>query len=165
MTVMTPETFTTPDLFDECRDQVQVPDSGLMHFGGNKKFIGQAVTVTCPDDNSFAVEALKQDGTGKVLVIDGNASKQFAFIGDIMADNAIKNNWAGVIVNACCRDIEILSEMDLAVMALGVTPRSTVKKGKGETGQSVSLLNTTIEQGDWIYGDLNGILISKSSLI
>ena len=157
--------FTTPDLFDEFRDQVQVAESGLMLFGQKNKFYGQAVTVTCPEDNSFAVDVLKQPGEGKVLIIDGFASKKYAFIGDIMAENAIKNGWAGVIVNGCCRDIEILADMDIGVMSLGVTPRSTLKRGFGDKNQQVTLLSATINPNDWVYADVNGLVISKTPLI
>jgi len=157
--------FTTPDLFDDFRNDVEVAESGLIHFGGKSKFYGQAVTVTCPEDNSYAAEALMQPGEGKVLVVNGFASKKFAFIGDIMAANAIKNGWEAVVINGCCRDIEILKTMELAVMALGTTPRSTLKRGFGDKDQNVSLLGTVITPNDWLYGDVNGLVISKKPLI
>ena len=157
--------FTTPDLFDDHREQVDVPESGLVQYGGKTKFYGQAVTVTCPEDNSFAVDALKQPGEGKVLVINGFASKKYAFIGDIMASNAINNGWSGVIVNGCCRDIEILATMELGVMALGVTPRSTLKRGFGDKNQSLNILSATIAPNDWLYADSNGLIISKTPLL
>lgn len=72
--------FTTPDLYDDHRDHVQVMDSGLYHFGKNKHFCGQAITVTCPDDNSLAADILHQDGTAKVLIIDGFASKRLLLL-------------------------------------------------------------------------------------
>lgn len=162
---MTMKEFTTPDLFDDYRDDVQIAEAGLIHFGGKTKFFGQAVTVTCPEDNSAAVEQLSKPGKGKVLVIDGFASKKFAFIGDIMAGNAITNGWEGVVINGCCRDIEILKDMDLAVMALGVTPRSTLKRGFGDKGQTVSMLSTVIAPNDWLYADVNGLVISKKELV
>ncbi len=157
--------FTTPDLFDDNRDQVRISESGLRSYGGKSKFYGQAVTVTCPEDNSYAVEALKQPGKGKILVIDGFASKKYAFIGDIMATTAISNGWEGVIINGCCRDVEILKTMDIAIMALGVTPRSTLKRGFGDKDQNVNLLGTTILPNDWVYADLNGLIINESPLI
>ncbi|WP_158969363.1 putative 4-hydroxy-4-methyl-2-oxoglutarate aldolase [Paraglaciecola sp. L3A3] len=162
--IQTPFEFTTPDIFDEHRDQVEVAESGLFHYGGNSKFYGQAVTVTCPEDNSKAVELLKTSGKGKVLVINGFASKKFAFIGDIMADNAIKNDWQGIVVNGCVRDIEILKEMPLGVMALGCVPRSTFKRGFGDTDQTVDFLSTRIEPNNWLYADVNGLVVSKIPL-
>ena len=157
--------FTTPDLYDEHRDHVQVADSGLQHFGNKTIFYGQVVTVTCPDDNSFAADILHENGKGKVLVIDGFASKRFAFIGDIMAERALKNRWEGVIINGCCRDIEILATMDLPVMALGSTPRSTLKRGFGDKNQTVTMLSSTINPNDWLYADVNGLIISPNALL
>jgi len=133
---MTP--FTTPDLFDDHRDSVQVADSGLYHFGKKTTFYGQVVTVTCPEDNSFAADILHENGEGKVLVINGFASKRFAFIGDIMAER---------------------------VMALGSTPRSTLKRGFGDKNQAVTMLSTILEPNDWVYADINGLIISKTPLI
>jgi regulator of ribonuclease activity A len=156
--------FTTPDLFDDHRGNVDVAEYGLFHYGGKTKFYGQAVTVTCPEDNSKAVELLKTSGVGKVLVINGFSSKKFAFIGDIMADNAINNGWEGVIVNGCVRDIEILKKMNLGVMALGVTPRSTLKRGFGDINQNVDFLSLSIQPNDWVYADLNGVIVSKKEL-
>ncbi|TMO71753.1 ribonuclease regulator [Pseudoalteromonas sp. S3785] len=156
--------FTTPDLFDDHRESVQVADSGLRHFGKKTTFSGQAVTVTCPDDNSFAADILHENGEGKVLVIDGFASKRFAFIGDIMAERALKNGWEGVVINGCCRDIEILATMDLPVMALGSTSRSTLKRGFGDKNQTVTMLSTSINPNDWLYADVNGLIISPNAL-
>ena len=108
---------------------------------------------------------MHENGEGKVLVINGFASKRFAFIGDIMAERALSNGWEGVIINGCCRDIEILATMNLPVMALGSTPRSTLKRGFGDKNQAVTMLSTTIEPNDWVYADINGLIISKTPLI
>ena len=162
MPSMTP--FTTPDLYDEHRDHVQVADSGLQHFGNKTHFYGQVVTVTCPDDNSFAGNILYENGEGKVLIVDGFASKRFAFIGDMIAERALKNGWHGIVINGCCRDIEILATLDLPVMALGATPRCTTKRGLGAKDHPVNMLNTTINTGDWVYADVNGLIISSKAL-
>ena len=159
------DNFTTPDLFDDHRESVQVADSGLRHFGKKTTFSGQAVTVTCPEDNSFAADILHENGKGKILVIDGFASKRFAFIGDIMAERALKNGWEGVVINGCCRDIEILATMDLPVMALGSTPRSTLKRGFGDINQTVTMLSTTIKPNDRLYADVTGLIISPNALL
>ena len=50
-------------------------------------------------------------------------------------------------------------------MALGSTPRSTLKRGFGDKNQAVTMLGTTIEPNDWVYADINGLIISKTSLI
>lgn len=158
-------TISTPDLFDENRDNVNVAEMGFTQYGGVKAFCGQAVTVACPMDNSMAVEAIKDNGEGKVLIIDAGQNKNFAFLGDIMADKAINNGWAGIIINGCVRDIEILRDMPLGVTALGVIPRSTVKKGRGLRDIPVALNGLVVEPGDYIYSDENGVIQSKIALL
>ncbi len=157
--------FTTPDLYDAHLAHVQVADAGFCQFGGVSHLMGQAVTITCPNDNSLVGELLRTPGDGKVLVVDAGASRQFAFLGDQLAEHAIKNNWQGVVVNGCIRDIEIIQTLPLAVMALGSTPRKTDKRGLGEQVAAVSFASVTIEQGDWLYGDTNGLLISPNKLV
>lgn len=157
--------LSTPDLFDEHRDRVQVAASPLHHFGARCLFMGQAVTVSCPLDNSLAVDLLKTDGSGRILVIDGGATRDYAFLGDQMAENAIQHGWEGVIVNGCVRDVEILETLPLGVMALGVTPRSTVKKGKGAARVPVHCFGLQVNPGDWLYADRNGLLLSQEPLL
>lgn len=157
--------FTTPDLYDDYSNQLQVASAGLFHFGKVTKFAGQAITIQCPNDNSLVGELLKSNGDGKVLIVDANNSQQFAFLGDNLAKSAIENNWQGIIVNGCVRDIEILEHMPLAIMARGCIPRKTLKQGFGEQVSAVSFLDITINKGDWVYGDRNGLLVSQSKLI
>jgi regulator of ribonuclease activity A len=156
--------ISTPDLFDANRDCVCVAHQGFKQFGGMSQFSGQAVTVSCPMDNSLAVEAIKEPGEGKVLVIDAGNNPDYAFLGDIMAEKAIRNHWAGIIINGCVRDIEILRTMPIGVMALGVIPRSTVKKGVGLKDIPVACHGLTVHPGDYLYADENGLLLSKQPL-
>ena len=157
-------TISTPDLFDKYRADVAVARQGLIEFGSIKQFFGQAVTVVCPIDNSIAVEAIAEPGLGKVLVIDAGNNADYAFLGDIMAAKAIDNQWSGIIVNGCVRDIEILRDMPIGVMALGVIPRSTVKKGHGTRHIAVACQGLIIAPGDFLYADENGLLLSKQAL-
>jgi regulator of ribonuclease activity A len=47
---------------------------------------------------------LSEPGDGGVLVIDGGGSLHTALVGDLIADLARSNGWAGVIVNGAVRD-------------------------------------------------------------
>jgi regulator of ribonuclease activity A len=125
---------------------------------------GELQTVYCPDDNSKVKSLLQSNGTGKVLFIDGQASNKVALLGDILATKAIKNNWLGIIVNGCVRDVEILRELPLCIFALGACPKKSSKEDRGEVGISLKIQGININNGYWVYGDLNGILISKNEL-
>lgn len=161
--------FVTCDLLDDNpATQVMSPSIDgkcFKNFGGRQAFGGEVVTVKCFEDNSRVKELLATDGKGKVLVVDGGASMRCALMGDLIGESAVKNNWAGVIIYGCVRDVDALAQLDLGVQALAAIPQKSNRQGAGETGLALSFGGVTIAQGNFIYADNNGILISNQSLI
>ena len=104
----------TPDICDKHEDKVTLLALPLQNYGRKSAFYGEIVTIRCYHDNSKVREMLGQDGTGKVLVVDGHGSCQKALLGDQLAILAIDNNWEGVIVNGAIRDAAAMAEMELA---------------------------------------------------
>lgn len=161
--------FVTCDLLDEYpQTQVISPSidgKAFKNFGGRKAFGGEVVTVKCFEDNSRVKELLATEGAGKVLVVDGGASMRCALLGDLIGESAVKFNWAGVIVYGCVRDVDALAQLDLGVQALAAIPQKSNRKGAGETGLDLAFGGVIIQQGNYIYADNNGILVSKTCLI
>lgn len=161
--------FVTCDLLDDNPDaQVLSPSidgKSFKNFGGRKAFGGEVVTVKCFEDNSRVKELLATDGQGRVLVVDGGASMRCALLGDLIGESAVKFGWSGVIVYGCVRDVDALAALDLGVQALAPIPQKSNRKGAGETGLSLNFGGVTIKQGDYIYADNNGILVSGKKLI
>lgn len=57
-------------------------------------------TVKCFENNPLVRERLtKEDGTGKVLVVDGGGSVRRALMGDQLAAGAVQNRWKVSIVS------------------------------------------------------------------
>tara|TARA_B100001248_G_scaffold257659_1_gene240570 strand:+ start:3028 stop:3498 length:471 start_codon:yes stop_codon:yes gene_type:complete len=154
--------MNTPDLSDKYPDKDFLLD--FQCFSRIKSMHGQISTVFCPDDNSFVREMLSENGHQKIMFIDGAKSKNVALLGDNLATLAIENNWSGIIVNGRIRDAEIISQLDVAIFALGTCPRKSSKKNQGKKNIELSIDGLTIKPGDWVYADINGILISDSEL-
>jgi regulator of ribonuclease activity A len=154
--------MNTPDLSDKYPDKDFLLD--FQCFSRIKSMHGQISTVFCPDDNSFVREMLSENGHQKIMFIDGAKSKNVALLGDNLAALAIENNWSGIIVNGRIRDAEIISQLDVAIFALGTCPRKSSKKNQGKKNIELSIDGLTIKPGDWVYADINGILISDSEL-
>lgn len=154
-----------PDICDQFEDSVQLIDVEFKDFGGRACFYGEIVTVRCYQDNSLVREVLQRNGKGKVLFIDGNGSCQKALLGDQVALLAVNNQWEGVIVYGAIRDVGEIRTMPLGVKALGTSPFKTEKRGAGEQQVSITVNTQVIPPGDYIYADLNGVLISKELLI
>lgn len=154
----------TPDICDKHEDKVTQLELPLHSFGRKFAFYGEIVTVRCYHDNSKVREMLSQDGTGKVLVVDGHGSCQKALLGDQLAILAIDNNWEGVIVNGAVRDVAMMAEMELGIKALGTCPFKTEKRGAGEVNVTLTIHNQMVQPGDYIYADWNGVLMSTELL-
>ncbi len=156
--------ISTADLYDAHETSVQVAEPLYRDFGGVKAFAGRVATVKVFEDNSLVRAELEKPGLARVLVVDGGGSTRCALLGDNLAELAVKNGWSGIVVHGCVRDTRALSELSLGVKALASNPRKSVKRGEGETGVLVIFAGLTVHEGDWLYADEDGILVSSSEL-
>ena len=155
----------TTDLCDEYGDRVTTADPiGFKHFGGRHTFHGQIETIKCHEDNSLVRTAVGASGVGKVLVVDGGGSLRCALLGDLLADMAVKNNWAGIIVYGCIRDSEVIGTLELGVMALATHPRKSEKRNIGLSNVNVQFAGANFIPGQYVYADLDGIIVSAQPL-
>ncbi len=149
----------TCDLYDEHLDAARVLTIPLINLGGAGEFCGTAVTVKCFEDNSRIKELVAQDGGGKVMLVDGGGSLRCALVGDVLAGEAQRNGWAGVIVYGGVRDKAALRGLELGVMAVGVTPRKSVRRGEGQVGIPIQLGDIWCRPGDIVFADEDGVLL------
>ena len=157
--------FSTPDLCDAHPTLVRVVAPLFKSYGGRGAFGGPIVTVKCFEDNSRVKECLAQPGDGRVLVVDGGGSLGCALLGDLLAAQAVKNGWAGVIVHGCIRDVDAIAAMAIGVQALAATPLKSIRKGLGEINVSVVFGDVTFRPGQYLYADNNGIIVSARQLV
>ena len=172
--MMNKENFVTCDLLDaNPESQVCLPNiegKSFYSFGGKDRFFGEIVTVKCFEDNSYVKSLLNSDGkdhkgSGKVLVVDGGGSMRCALLGDMIAQAAIDNGWAGVIVYGCVRDVDDMAQMDLGVMALGCIPRKSTRRDEGQTDIEICFGDLTLSSGMFVYADNNGMIASAQPLL
>lgn len=156
---------STPDLCDTYPDHVRILMPLFKNFGGREQFGGAVVTVKCFEDNSLVKEILGTPGAGRILVVDAGGSMRCACLGDLLAQQALDNDWCVVIMHGCVRDADEIKTINVGIQALGIHPMKTEKKGIGEQGLSVSFAGVTISPGDYIYADNNGVLVSSVELV
>jgi len=158
-------TWITPDLCDDHPDEVRVVHGiHWQSYGGRRSFGGCVETVKCYEDNSRVKEHLASPGEGKVLVVDGGGSLRHALIGDMIAENAVSNGWAGVIIFGACRDVDALAELELGVFALGAVPIKSVRRQEGQLNVPVHFGGVTFSRGDHVYADANGVIVAERAL-
>lgn len=153
-----------PELCDRYPDDVRILEPMLGNFGGRERFFGQIVTIKAFEDNSLVREQVAQPGEGRVLVVDGGGSMRRAMLGDMLAEKASANGWAGIIIYGCIRDVNAIADLDIGVQALGAHPLKTDKKGIGELNVVVRFGGVDFVPGEYCYADNNGVLVSQKPL-
>jgi len=153
-----------PDLCDQYPEQVRLLQPVFNSYGNNIIFGGEIVTVKCFEDNSIVKQLVNQPGLGRVIVVDGGGSLRKALLGDMLAQAASDNGWAGLVINGVIRDAGTIATIALGVQAINTSPMKTEKLGAGLLNVPLEFAGQVIKPGDYIYADLNGVLISDSAL-
>jgi len=104
-------------------------------------------------------------GLGRVMVVDGGGSKRNALLGDMLAQKAASNGWAGLIIYGSIRDADVIAKIALGVQALGTHPRKTEKHDVGNLNIAVTFGGVTFYPGHFVYADNNGIIVSEKALL
>ncbi|XVE82072.1 hypothetical protein DITRI_Ditri15bG0117200 [Diplodiscus trichospermus] len=133
-------------------------------YGKRHAFSGPIVTVKVFEDNVLVRQLIESKGEGRVLVIDGGGSTRCALLGGNLAVAAQNMGWSGIIVNGCVRDVDEINACDIGVRALASHPLKSNKKAVGDKHVTVRFAGTLIHDGEWLYADNDGILISKTEL-
>ncbi|SRX92946.1 Regulator of RNase E activity a RraA [Mycobacterium tuberculosis H37Rv] [Mycobacterium shimoidei] len=149
----------TADLVDEIGPDVRSCDVQFRQFGARSQFAGPISTVRCFEDNALLKSVLSEPGEGKVLVVDGAGSLHAALVGDVIAELARSNGWAGLVVYGAVRDAAALRRIDIGIKALGTNPRKSTKTGAGERDVELILGGVTFVPGDIAHSDDDGIVV------
>jgi regulator of ribonuclease activity A len=123
-------TLKTSDLCDAC-DEALACALPLRGYGRRRAFAGTIRTIRCFEDIALMRAAVNTPGHDQVLVIDGGGSMARALFGDVMAEIACRNGWAGLVINGALRDSVEIDGMDIGVKALGTVPRRGERTGAG----------------------------------
>ena len=157
-------TYNTADLWDEFSDKLTLLNLPFNSYGKIESFHGEVVTLKVYEDNSLVKKELGTNGKGKVLVVDGGGSRRCALVGDNLAQMAINNGWNGIIVYGCIRDSKQINEMAIGIKAIGTCPVKSTKRNEGVKGEDLIIEGTKLGSGNYLYADMDGVMISDEML-
>ncbi|ODP95709.1 MULTISPECIES: putative 4-hydroxy-4-methyl-2-oxoglutarate aldolase [Salinivibrio] len=153
-----------PDLCDNHPEAVQWLPVQWQDYGGKRCFEGRVRTVRCHHDNSKVKAMLATRGEGQVLVVDGSGAMDRALLGDLIAQSAVDNGWAGVVIAGPVRDAATLATLPIGIKALGVCPIKTQKRDQGEVDVALALEGVSVMAGHYLYADANGVVVCAEPL-
>lgn len=156
----------TADLCDDNKDKkIQVLSAKFKNYGGLKKFNGQIVTVKLDKSNWLLLEMLRdENGEEKIVVVD-NSQEFYGVVGDKLMAFAKNNNWKAIILNGYVRDTDETKNIDVGLFAIGTCPLRNFEKTDSARGIELNFEGVTFNDGDYIYADNDGIIITKTKLI
>ncbi len=127
------------------------------------KIAGRALTVRLPDgENGAVLEAISKAQKGDILVIDAKGNTNRAVAGDFVISLAKGVGIQGFVVDGVIRDIAAIRELDFPVFSLGTTVAAGFKHGGGVVGVPVAIGGVSVHQGDYIVGDVDGIVVVRN---
>lgn len=154
---MTPP-LKTSDLCDACDDALACA-LPLRGYGRRRVFAGTIRTIRCFEDIGLMRSLVTLPGHDQVLVIDGGGSLARALFGDVMADIASRNGWAGLVIHGVIRDGMEIDGMDIGVKALGTVPRRGERTGAGEVDVPVEFGGIVFTPGRRLVADEDGVIV------
>jgi len=124
------------------------------------KVAGPAFTVEVrPGDNLMIHAALVLAKPGDVIVVDGKGDLSCALTGALMAAHAQKAGIAGFVIDGAVRDTDECARGSFPIFAAGANPNGPLKNSGGRINWPVSLAGTSVNPGDLIVGDADGVVV------
>lgn len=127
----------------------------------NKVMAGSALTIKVRAGDNLALHAALNMATeGDVIVVSNEGDNTRALMGEIMmAYLCYFKKIAGIILDGPIRDIDEIGTWDFPVYATGTTPGGPYKEGPGEVNVPISCGEVSVNPGDIIVADKDGIIV------
>src|SRR5699024_8235397 len=120
---------------------------------------GEAYTVELAvGDNLHLLKAMKEAKPGDILVVDVKGDTYRAIAGDFVVGMMKTLGLGGLVVDGVIRDIVDIKGLDFPVFSKGTTVASDSKNGPGGTNIPISCGGASVQPGDSIDGEVNGVV-------
>jgi 4-hydroxy-4-methyl-2-oxoglutarate aldolase len=124
------------------------------------QFVGAALPCQPgADDNLAILAALALAQPGDVIVAAGDGFCSTASVGDNVTMMAKNKGVVAIVIDGMARDSYGIVPVGLPVFARGITPNSCVKSGPGRVGLPIVCGGVTVEPGDVVLGDRDGVVV------
>lgn len=152
--------FRSSTAVNDAMKQVATMHHSIKPVYSGIELIGTAFTVYCqPGGIITCHKALAEAPKDSILVIDGHGYPNDAIWGGLMSIEAKEKGFKGVIIDGAIRDLTTIKELNFPVFARNSTPRVGKNKELGTVGIPISCGGVTVNTGDLIIGDDDGVIV------
>jgi len=130
-------------------------------------YIGTALTCYAgPNDNLALYGALHIAEEGDVIVAATDAYTGAAITGDNVSGMMRNKGIAGLVTDGLVRDADaIINDVQFPIHCAGVSPNSPARTGPGTVGQAIQIGGVTVNAGDVIVADAEGVVVVPLSML
>lgn len=137
-----------------------------------QKLVGTAFTMRCeavdqvPEKPYQELLAAYADlGKGDVIVLHCGEQVS-AMWGELLSTAAVAKGAVGAVMDGATRDVEQILQMDFPVFSTGYSPLDSAGRQEVvEHGFPVQCGNAPVRPGDWIVGDVMGVVVIPGDLV
>ncbi|MEV8215060.1 fumarylacetoacetate hydrolase family protein [Leifsonia sp. NPDC077715] len=105
-------------------------------------------------------------GPGEVLVIEARGERGSGTVGDVLALRAQVNGAAGIVTDGGVRDLAVVAALDIPTYHNGPHPAVLGRKHvPWDTDTTIACGGATVQPGDVIVGDADGLLVIPPALV
>ena len=126
-----------------------------------------AIPVVSEPADPYAVELECIDALrpGDVLVATMNGDRGSALWGELLSTAARGRGATGAVIDGLTRDAAKIVQMDFPVFAAGFSPLDSKGRIDGIShGQPIRIGECVVRPGDWVFGDMDGIVVVPAAL-
>jgi regulator of RNase E activity RraA len=151
--------FSTPELCDGA-GLYHSMDYRIKPWISREKIVGTAVTVDVPTgEGAMVAQAIHSLTPGDILVVAGRGNCDCSYWGDHRSLCARMTGAVGVVIDGAYRDHEGCQEIGFPIYAKALTCGTAGKSGAGAINVPVSCGGVTVNPGDIVVGDVNGVCV------
>jgi 4-hydroxy-4-methyl-2-oxoglutarate aldolase len=119
-----------------------------------------AFPVRCtPGDNLAVHVAVSRAPSGAVLVVDVGDVPDRGYWGEVLTTGALARGLTGLVIDGGVRDVAALERLSFPVFSATVALPGATKSNRGAIGVSVTVAGVAVAPGDWVVGDVDGVVI------
>ncbi len=141
-------------------ERVKAMDFRIRPLADAMSVTGPAFTVSSPPGQNLAIHrAIAEAHPGDVLVVETSGDCRFGPFGEILALACQHRAIAGLVLDGTVRDGGDIEELGFPVFCRGLAPSGTRKEEPGELGGSIQCGGVSVEPGDIIVADRDGVIV------
>ncbi|HKA94572.1 MAG TPA: RraA family protein [Acidimicrobiia bacterium] len=119
-----------------------------------------AFTVRCTSGDNLALHvACARAPAGSALVADVGLEPELGYWGEVLTTAAMARGITGLVIDGCVRDAAAVESHGFPIFSTGVALPGATKDLPGATGGTVAVGEVSVDTGDWVVGDVDGVTV------